>query len=261
MAVKIAAPRLLALEAAGAACSAAIWAGGRVAARRFAPMRRGQSEHLVPMIAEVMAEWGGGFSALDAIAVTTGPGGFTGVRIGLATARGLALARRLPLLGLSSFEVAAAAATEAERSGRVVASLIDSKRADVFLQCFDPALEPQGGPRELSLERLPAALPAGPLLLAGDAVAKAAAALVAAGRGDVAVAAAAGPGDAGVLAARAAQRLAAGAVEADSAQPLYLRAPDVTPPRPVSGPVPGPAAAPTSPSGDPADGSQPRRRR
>src|SRR3546814_2531250 len=74
------APTLLAMDAAGASCSVALWTGGRVVARRFAAMARGQSEQLVPMIAEVMAAWGGGFAALDALAVTTGPGGFTGVR-------------------------------------------------------------------------------------------------------------------------------------------------------------------------------------
>ncbi|NIA72536.1 tRNA (adenosine(37)-N6)-threonylcarbamoyltransferase complex dimerization subunit type 1 TsaB, partial [Pelagibius litoralis] len=199
-------PAILAMDAAGGACSVALWASGGLVARRFSAMARGQSERLVPMIAEVVAEWGGSFETLDALAVTTGPGGFTGVRIGLATARGLALARRLPLLGISSFEVSAAASTAAEREGRKVAAMIDSKRSDVFLQCFDAALRPLGPPGEVARARLADAVPAGPLLLTGDAAASGLAGLRAVGRGGAAVAAAAGAADAAVLAARAALR-------------------------------------------------------
>ncbi|MCH6588836.1 MAG: tRNA (adenosine(37)-N6)-threonylcarbamoyltransferase complex dimerization subunit type 1 TsaB, partial [Proteobacteria bacterium] len=72
---------LLAFDTAGTACSAAIWRDGAVRARRFEAMSRGQSERLVPMIQAVMAEAGVAYPALDAIAVTCGPGGFTGVRI------------------------------------------------------------------------------------------------------------------------------------------------------------------------------------
>ncbi|WP_299618162.1 tRNA (adenosine(37)-N6)-threonylcarbamoyltransferase complex dimerization subunit type 1 TsaB [Pelagibius sp.] len=220
------------MDSAGGACSAAVWASGALAARRHQLMARGQSEQLVPMIAAVMADWGGSFDTLDAIAVTTGPGGFTGVRIGLATARGLALARRLPLLGISSFEVAAAAAGEAERAGRTVVALIDSKRDDVFVQTFDAELGPSTAPAELSLGALATALPAGPLLLTGDAAGAGLAALQAAGRPDAVPADAAGPGDAGVLAARAAWRLQQGLGDAaGGAEPLYLRPPDVTPPK------------------------------
>src|SRR3546814_20149689 len=106
------------MDAAGASCSVALWAAGRVAVRRFATMARGQSEHLVPMIAEVMGEWGGGFADLHALAVTTGPGGFTGVRIGLAPARGLALARDPPRIRASSFEFSTAPAYPAEPARR-----------------------------------------------------------------------------------------------------------------------------------------------
>lgn len=221
---------LLAMDAAGASCSVALWAGGRVAARRFSAMARGQSERLVPMIAEVMADWGGGFGDLDALAVTTGPGGFTGVRIGLATARGLALARGLPLIGVSSFEVVAAAAGVEERAGRQVLAVLESKRSEIFAQLFGEALAERGGPLEIALADLAAALPAGPLVVAGDAAAPAVEALQAAGRADVALAAAAGPADAALLAERAALRdpAAAGPV-----QPVYLRPPDVTPPRPL----------------------------
>lgn len=223
---------LLALDAAGASCSVALWAGGAVKVRRFSAMARGQSERLVPMIGEVMAQWAGGFEMLDALAVTTGPGGFTGVRIGLATARGLALARGLPLIGVSSFEVAAAAATAPERAGRQVVAVLDSKRNEIFAQLFDERLAEAGAPLEVALSGLAEALPAGPLVLTGDAGARALAALQAAGRDDVLLAAAAGPADAALLAARAALRdpAAAGPV-----QPVYLRPPDVTPPKPLPG--------------------------
>ena len=219
------------MDSAGGACSAAVWASGALAARRHQLMARGQSEQLVPMIAAVMEDWGGSFDALDAVAATTGPGGFTGVRIGLATARGLVLARRLPLLGISSFEVAAAAAEEADRAGRTVVALIDSKRDDAFVQTFDAALQPSTAPAELPLGALASVLPTGPLLLTGDAAGAGLAALQAAGRPDVTLADAAGPGDAGVLAARAAWRLQQGLGDA-GAEPLYLRPPDVTPPKP-----------------------------
>ena len=231
-------PILLAMDAAGASCSVALWADGRVAVRRFAAMARGQSEHLVPMIGEVMAEWGGGFPQLDAVAVTTGPGGFTGVRIGLATARGLALARDLPLIGITSFEVAAAAATAAERAGRLTVAILDSKRSDVFVQAFDGDLTPLASPREVALSALAAALPPGPLVVTGDAAGPAVAALLASGRDDAVAAAAAGPADAGLLAERAALRWPLGPRDRGAAQPVYLRAPDVTVAKP-GGPAGG----------------------
>jgi tRNA threonylcarbamoyladenosine biosynthesis protein TsaB len=237
--------RLLAMDAAGASCSVALWDGERVAVRRFAAMARGQSESLVPMIAEVMAEWGGGFADLDALAVTTGPGGFTGVRIGLATARGLALARGLPLIGVTSFEVAAAAASEEERAGRRVLAVIDSKRNELFMQIFDSDLAPLGPPVEVALEDLAAALPPGPLVVTGDAAVRAVAALAAAGCQDARAAAAAGPADAALLAVRAALRDPA-ADGAEAVQPVYLRPPDVTPPKQPNG------APPKQPNGAPA---------
>ncbi len=228
-------PAILAIDAAGGACSAAVWAENGLASRRFLAMSRGQSEHLVPMIAGVMGDWGGGFEALDALAVTTGPGGFTGVRIGLATARGFALARRLPLIGLSSFEVSAAAATIEERAGRVIAALIDSKRQDVFLQLFDTSLAPLGDPREIALDNLEGSLPEGPLLLTGDAAERCHQVLARAGRGDCPRAAGAGAADAALLAERAALHLRQGGRPARGAAgtvvPLYLREPDVTPPK------------------------------
>jgi len=235
---------LLAMDAAGASCSVALWVGDRVVASRFTAMARGQSERLVPMIAEVMAEWSGGFADLDALAVTTGPGGFTGVRIGLATARGLALARGLPLIGITSFEVAAAAASAAERAGRQLLAVIDSKRNELFLQRFDSDLAPLGPPGEIALAQLAAVLPPGPLVVTGDAADRALAALEAAGRQDAIAAAGAGPAEAVLLAARAALRDPATAGAA-AVQPVYLRPPDVTLPKAVG------ALAPAGRKGDP----------
>ena len=74
---------VLAMDTSTSACSAALWADGRILARRLSPMARGQSEALMPMVAEVMAEAGLDFKALDLLAVSVGPGAFTGLRIGL----------------------------------------------------------------------------------------------------------------------------------------------------------------------------------
>src|SRR3546814_11716681 len=115
-----------------------------------------------------MCEWCGVFADLDALAVPTGPGGCTVVRFGLATARGLALARGLPLIVVSSFEVAAAAASPDERAGRRTLAVTDSKRSEVFMQLFDADLAPLGDPREIAIAALATAVSPGPLLLTGE---------------------------------------------------------------------------------------------
>ena len=229
---------LLALDAAGAACSVALWREGRIVAHRSTAMRRGQAEHLVPMIEAVMDAADTTYDALDALAVTVGPGGFTGVRIGLATARGLALALRRPLIGISNFDAVAAAVPAAERTGRLLAVVLDSKRHEFYVQAFAPpeegALEPHGpqslGPgAAVSPEALAAWLPAGPVLVAGDAAPVALAALRAARR-EASSANSPGLADAAQVAAVVVARPFPRA-DAEAPQPLYLRPPDVTPPR------------------------------
>ncbi len=100
----------------------------------------------MPMIEETLKDAGIMASQVDLLAVTTGPGAFTGVRIGLAAARGLALALQRPLIGLSVFEVvlhdmASKIGTE-DRRDRQILCVIDTKRHDVFLQRFDHNLQP-----------------------------------------------------------------------------------------------------------------------
>ena len=114
---------LLGFDTATAACSAALWAGGAVAAGRRVETGGRHAESLVPMLREVAAEGGTTLAAIDRFAVTVGPGSFTGIRIGLATARGLALALERPLIGLSTLEILAAGVPEAERDGPILAAL------------------------------------------------------------------------------------------------------------------------------------------
>ncbi len=220
---------LLALDAAGSACSAAVWRDGALRARRFEAMIRGQSERLIPMIEEAMREAGLTYEALDAVAVTRGPGGFTGVRIGLATARALALAWARPLIGLSNFEAVAFAVPESERRGRVLAVLIDAKRSELYVQAFSEDLEPLTEAGALAPAALCRVLPAGPLVLAGDAVDQAMPALHAAGR-ELHAASSPGRADAAYVAEVAAAR-SLPAPGAPPPQPIYLRDPDVTLPK------------------------------
>jgi tRNA threonylcarbamoyladenosine biosynthesis protein TsaB len=221
--------KLLAMDAASAACSAALFADGDVVALREKAMDRGHAEALVPMVAAVLedarAACPGGFADLDAIAVTIGPGAFTGVRIGLATAAAMAAAAGIPVIGLTTLEVVAAA-PPADGPPRLVA--LDSKRSDVYAQLFGgPADGPLAAPQAILPDAIPALLPAGPLALAGDGAAPVAAALRAAGHPFTALP---GPGrpEAPVLARLAVARAARDGLPAAPPRPLYLRAPDVT---------------------------------
>ena len=94
--------KLLALDCAGLACSVALWRDGAIVAERTREMARGHAEALMPMLGEVMAAADERLDALDRLAVTVGPGSFTGIRVGLAAARGLALAIGCPLIGVGT---------------------------------------------------------------------------------------------------------------------------------------------------------------
>lgn len=130
---------ILAIDASGAACSVAIWRSGEIAAHLYRPMTRGHAETLVPMVEETLGAAGIAMSALSAVAVTVGPGSFTGVRAGLAAGHGFALARDLPLVGVDSFDALARAVSPVESTGRVLAVAIDTKRRDLYFKAFDPS--------------------------------------------------------------------------------------------------------------------------
>ena len=100
---------ILAFDTSAAHCAAAVLSGDRVITR-VEPMAKGQAERLVPMLDEVLAEAGVSWGDLAAIGVGTGPGNFTGIRIAVALARGLALGLKVPAIGVTGFEAMAPAA-------------------------------------------------------------------------------------------------------------------------------------------------------
>lgn len=204
--------KLLAVDTALAACSVAVIDGDAVLTHVFEPMERGHAEVLAPMVEDAMRAAEISFAALDRLAVTTGPGTFTGQRVGLAFMRGLRIALGKPLTGITTL-AAMAAQARAETGLALAAALHDAKREEVYFQTtamahpvlrtFDEALE--------ALSRLD-----GPFALAGTA------APAAAGRLSAAVLSTVRMPDALWVA-----RLAAALPASDEPpRPLYLRAPD-----------------------------------
>jgi len=215
--------KLLALDSASTACSAAVFIDGVAVAERFAAMDRGQAEALVPMMADVLAAAATDALALDGVAVTIGPGAFTGVRIGLAAARGLALAAGIPCIGVTTLEAVAYPALGELRPGEALVAAIESKRAELFLQVFDGTLSPLSEPFAATPADARERLPSERLLLAGDGVERLRAVLGARAR-----VSSSGPPRAAAFAPLAARRLAEGA-PAEPPRPFYMRPPDARP--------------------------------
>jgi tRNA threonylcarbamoyl adenosine modification protein YeaZ len=215
---------VLAIDTALEACSAAVLdtGGDVIVARESLPMSRGQAEALMPLVARVMDASGKTFAALDRIAVTVGPGSFTGLRVGIAAARGIALAAGKPAVGVSTLAAFAAPHLAADDSAAVVAA-IDARHDHVYLQVFGPGGRVLVEPRIAPLSEAVAAA-AGAKCITGTAVE---------------LLASAWPENLSRLKmtdARAAPdidwvaRLGAAASETqDAPKPLYLRAPDAQP--------------------------------
>ncbi|RZO32255.1 MAG: tRNA (adenosine(37)-N6)-threonylcarbamoyltransferase complex dimerization subunit type 1 TsaB [Rhodospirillaceae bacterium] len=128
----------LTFECAGAGLDAALAENGRLLARQTLRMDRGQTAILAPELRDLFASAARRPDALDRLAVTLGPGGFTGIRLGIATGLGLARATGAAFFGLNAFDVYAA--VEADRSGLGI--VIESRREELFVRAFDAEGEP-----------------------------------------------------------------------------------------------------------------------
>ncbi|MFO1121590.1 MAG: tRNA (adenosine(37)-N6)-threonylcarbamoyltransferase complex dimerization subunit type 1 TsaB [Hyphomicrobiales bacterium] len=210
--------RLLALDTSMAACSAAVFESerGRILAHRRVAMERGHAEALAPMIEAVLAEAGVTPAELDRIAVTAGPGTFTGVRIGLAMARGLGLALAVPVAGIDTLTAIAAAAPP----DREILVTADARNGEVYAAAFAPGLARRFGPESMTVAEAARRLRPDSLVL-GTAAAKVLALAPVAGcehAPDL------GLPDAAAFAALAAR----GPAPAGMPQPFYLRGADAT---------------------------------
>jgi tRNA threonylcarbamoyladenosine biosynthesis protein TsaB len=207
---------ILAVDTCLGACSAALLRDGEILAHRSQAMERGHAEALAPMVQEVMR--GHDLSALDRLAVTVGPGTFTGQRVGLSFMRGLRLARNVPLLGVTSLEAMAAAAA-AETGMARAAAIHDARRGEAYLSLVEDGSAT--APRVLAFDAAIAAIgDFGPCALAGTGAAAAADVL----DGRAFLSSIRQP-DA-LFVARLAQGRALPAPGAPPPAPLYLRAPD-----------------------------------
>ena len=141
---------ILALETATTACSAALCAAdGSVVAERVSLDGPAHSQRLLPFVHEILAEAGAGWAGVDTVAVGLGPGAFTGLRIGIATARALAQADgQAGLAGVPTLAALALALAEAAEagSGRWLVPLVDGRRREVFAAVFERA---EGGVRQV----------------------------------------------------------------------------------------------------------------
>ena len=172
-AVTVGTMKILAIDTALPAVSACVLTEGatRTDAEETLGMERGHAEALVPLIERVLGNIEGGYASIDRVAVTVGPGSFTGLRVGIAAARAIALAWSVPAVGVSTLAALAAPLILEDKPG-VVAVAVDAKHGHVFFAAFHSDgrifLMPRFAAKEQAIEDLSRNLGEGPLRLAGS---------------------------------------------------------------------------------------------
>jgi len=207
---------VLALDTAGVDCAAAVYDSGSdsVMGEVTETIGRGHAEHLMHVVDEALAKAGTALSAIERVVVTVGPGSFTGIRIGVAAARGFALSLNVPAVGVTTLEVMAATAG-AQNPGKSVLAAIDAKREEIYLQAFDADGNPLDEARAVTIDEARAIAGTFDGIVTGTAVAR------------LSDAPPAERPDAFPIAIVA--RLGAGKPAGEKPKPLYLRGPDARP--------------------------------
>jgi len=217
---------ILAIDTALDHCAAAVLDtdSATMRAHETLPMKRGHAEALMPLLARVMRQSGAGFAELDRIAVTTGPGSFTGLRVGLSAARGIALAAHKPVVGVTTLSAYAAPIVSEDGASPVITA-IDARHDQVYYQVVSGGGDELVAPQVALIGDMLTVARLGAPHLVGNAASILAARWPAEAAAPVAVDTQAGPDIAWVA------WLGAAAEPAHSpARPFYLRAPDVKPP-------------------------------
>lgn len=212
---------VLAIDCAASLCAAYIYdaVAEKELGRSVLDLGKGHAEHLMAVIADALKAGGVGYADLDAIAVSTGPGSFTGVRVGVSTARGLALALKIPAIGVTTLEALAGEARE-QFPGRAVLVALDGGREEIHAALYDDAAILRYGPAVTTLAEMSGMASTNMPVLAGTLAEKIAGA-------------AGGPFDFGPQEATADiavyARLAAWKGAGEKPHPVYLRAADAKP--------------------------------
>jgi tRNA threonylcarbamoyladenosine biosynthesis protein TsaB len=130
---------ILVIDTSGPECAAGIYDSGKgvIVASRSETLGKGHAERLIPMIDEVLTDAGLALKDMTRIGVTIGPGSFTGIRVGVAAARGFALSLGIPAVGVTTLQVVAEQVLEIDPPAPVVAA-IDAGREEIFAQAFLP---------------------------------------------------------------------------------------------------------------------------
>ncbi|WP_265516082.1 tRNA (adenosine(37)-N6)-threonylcarbamoyltransferase complex dimerization subunit type 1 TsaB [Nitratireductor luteus] len=209
---------VLAIDTAASLCAACVYDAGKQAelGRAVLDLGKGHAEHVMPVIEEALHDAGLGFEAVEAVAVNVGPGSFTGVRVGVSAARGLALALGIPAIGINALEALAAQVREAH-PGRDVVVVTGNRGESLAYARYDAAGGLVEGPLLETAADIAKRLTGDPILAgdAGDKVAGSASvdAVLASATADIVFYA----------------RLAAQNADRPKPVPLYLRGPDAKP--------------------------------